>query len=128
MPGMPISCTVSQEKRKSKSQLLCDAIDRAIENTQEQIVAFEKIKEEFAFEPGLLKQAVEKGLAPPEDIKQLLTDQQEWKTEVKSDVKSAVTAEKKRMRDARSKLRENLKNVIEKKVTLRRRRSKSKLI
>ena len=122
---MPVSCEMSREKVKSKSELLCDQIDVIIQQAQKQITEFSKTKKELEFEPGLLKKAMSMKLGSEEDIKQVAAEMKAWKTEVKSDVKTVVNAKKQELRLERKERRKNLKlPETAKKTTTKRTRKK----
>ncbi|MTI14103.1 hypothetical protein [Sansalvadorimonas verongulae] len=122
---MPVSCEMNRKKVKSKSELLCDKIDGIIKQAQKQITAFTKTKNELEFESGLLKKAMSMKLGSEEDIRQVAADMKTWKTEVKSDVKSAVNAKKQELRFERKERRKMLKlPETEKKTTAKRTRKK----
>ena len=121
---MPVSCEMSREKTKSKSELLCDQIDAMISHAQKQLTEFAKTKEELEFEPGLLKKAMSMKLASEEDIKQVASEMKAWKVEVKSEVKSAVMGKKQELRLERKERRKNLKLPPEEKKTTKRTKKK----
>ncbi|WP_281646021.1 hypothetical protein [Parendozoicomonas sp. Alg238-R29] len=122
---MPVSCEMSRDKTKSKSELLCDQIDVIIQQAQKQVTSFEKTKEELEFEPGLLKKAMSMQLGSEEDIKQVASEMRDWKTEVKTEVKSAVMAKKQELKLERKERRKNLKQPLaEKQATTKRTKKK----
>ncbi len=106
---MPVSAEMTREKTKSKSEILCDRMDDLIAKSKKELAVFDKIKQEMDFEPGLLKKAVEMKLGSENDIKQVMTEMKEWKTEVKSEVKAAVMGKKQELKLERKNRRKNQK-------------------
>ena len=78
---MPASCQISRKKTKTKVQLLCDSVDKAIDDARSEIDKFSRIKKEVGYESGLFQEAVEKNLVRDEDLKQVMAEQKQWKDE-----------------------------------------------
>jgi len=99
---MPASCTVSTKKTKTRTQILCQSMEKAIAEARNELAKDVAFKKELEYEPGLLREAIEKGLiGDKEEVKKLFDEQKQWKDEVKSDIKAAVMAEKQRIKQER---------------------------
>ena len=126
---MPISCEVSRKKTKTRTQIICESLGNVIDQARKEVDKFAELKKSLDYEPGLFRQAVEKGLAKKEDIQTVLTEQKLWKNEVKAEVRSDVMAEKRRLKsERRSKRQNNKQPSLKRKAPQKRRRSPGKLI
>ncbi|CAM3582430.1 hypothetical protein [Parendozoicomonas haliclonae] len=121
---MPVSSEISTKKDKSQSQLLCDQMDSLLAKAQSQIKEFDKINADLEVESGLLQQALSLKLGAPEDLKQAADEMRNWKAEVKSDMKSAVTAKKNELKLARKARRQTLQEVQPEKAPTTRKKKK----
>ncbi|GAA4648360.1 hypothetical protein GCM10023116_06270 [Kistimonas scapharcae] len=102
---MPVSTTVSPKKRKSRSELLSEKLDQVVADAEEQMTRFAGIKNDLGYNPDLIKEANEKGLVSGEDLKEAMQEMNDWKTQVKNDVKEAVMLEKRRQKAERKEQR-----------------------
>jgi hypothetical protein len=105
---MPVSTTIHTTKTKSLSEQLCDDMDSLIAEAQSQVEAYANICTDLDVEPDLLKQAMSKKLGSEENRKQIATDMNNWKAEVKGDVKTAVDQKKSELKQIRKERRQNL--------------------
>ncbi|WP_211824393.1 hypothetical protein [Kistimonas asteriae] len=102
---MPVSTTVSPKKRKSRSELLSEKLDQVVADAEEQITRFATIKNDLGYDPDLIKEANEKGLVSGEDLKEAMQETNDWKTQLKNDIKEAVSLEKRRQKAERKEQR-----------------------
>jgi hypothetical protein len=105
---MPVSTSINTTKTKSMSEQLCADMDSLIAEANAQIESYASIRTDLEVEPGLLKQAMSKNLGSEGDRKQVAADMNNWKAEVKGDVKAAVDQKKIELKQIRKERRQNL--------------------
>ncbi len=126
---MPVSAEINKNKTKTKTEILCSQIDDMVAKAQEQVNSFAKVKEDLEFEPGLLKKAMSMKLGSEDDIQQVASEMKAWKTEVKTEVKSAVMAKKNELRAIRKARRKNLQEPApEQRIKTRKKKSRGGFI
>lgn len=102
---MPISTAVSTKKRKSRSELLTEKMDQVVVDAEGQMARFTAIKNEFGYDPELFDKVKEAGAASDEDLKEATREMDEWKAQLKNDVREAVMIEKQRQKIKRKEQR-----------------------
>lgn len=105
---MPLSSIVSTKKHKTHSEELSDKLEKAIEESEGQTSRFSEIKTNLEYDPDLVKKANENGLVSDEDLKEAMQDTQDWKAQIRSDVKEAVMQEKRKQKADRKAQRKAL--------------------
>lgn len=126
---MPVSCTVSTKKTKTKTQIICESVEKVIAETRNELEKNNVFKKELGYEPDLLRVAIEKGLmGKKEEVKKLFDEQKQWKDEIKSDVKTAAMAEKQRIKQERKAKRKSGQNTTKPKTPQKRRRSPGRFV
>jgi len=125
---MPVSCTVDRKKTKNKTQIICESMQNVIEQAKKQVTVFSELKKSLDYEPGLFRQAVEKGVTSKEDVKSVLTEQKNWKIGIKADIKADIMAEKRRLKAERKAKRQSGSPVTERRAPQKRRRKTGRLI
>lgn len=125
---MPISCEVSRKKNKSRTQIICESMQKVVDKARAQLTIFSDIKKEIEYEPGLFREAAEKGALNKDDAKALLAEHKTWKNEVKEDVKANVMGEKRRQKTLRKTKRQGSQPATQRKAPQKRRRSPGKFI
>lgn len=126
---MPVSCTVSTKKTKTKTQIICESMEKVIDVARKEVKKHAVLKKELEYEPDLLRLAIEKGLmGGKEEVRKVLDERKLWKDEIKSDVKTAVMAEKQRIKQERKAKRKSGINVKISKKPQKRRRSPGRFV